>query len=204
MHDIDRALADISSIRAQLATSTQFKGFAPGTLIFIAGIFAAVTLLQTLWPARFAPDDMSLVTTWGGLLLLTTAANAVESMIRAQHHHGGLGMAMWRSAMQVLGPVWVAGTVIAVMMAAHAPEAIWAAPGIWMLLIGLVGFAFHAAMPSGVFWIGLLYMTAGTLTLAIAGENGGLTPALIGIPLIIGNLGMAHILHQTAREPRHD
>lgn len=201
MREIDRALADISSIRAQLATTIQFRGFTPNMLVVTACLFITITLAQMMLPHWLAPDDRSLVFSWGGILVLTTFAGAAEAMIRSRRQHGGMAGPMWRSAMHVVGPIWATGTIIAVNVAMHAPGEIWIVPGIWMLLIGLVGFAFQGTMPRGVFWVALLYMGLGTVMLSIAGNSGHLTPGLIGIPLVLGNLAMAFVLHN--QETRH-
>ena len=201
MHEIDRALAEISNIRAQLATSTQFRGFTPEMLVYVAVIFAAVTVAQTLWPEQLARNDISLVATWGGLHLVTTAAAAAEAMIRAKRLHGGMALSMWRSAMQVLGSIGAAATIITVNIALYAPEAIWLAPGIWLILIGLVGVAFQRVMPHRVWRVALFYILLGTIMLSIAGEQGHLTPSLIGIPLVLGNFATALILHNAPRKP---
>ena len=42
MRDIDRALADITNIRSQLATGTMFRGFGP-TVIAVTGLLAIAT-----------------------------------------------------------------------------------------------------------------------------------------------------------------
>lgn len=201
MGQIDQALADLSDIRAHLATTAQFRGFAPEMLIFVAVIFASVTGAQMIWPERLAKNDMSLVLIWGCLHLVTTAAAAVEAMIRAKRLHAGMAWSMWRSAMHVLGSIGATGAIITLNIALYAPDAIWIAPGIWLLLIGLVGVAYQRTMPPGVWWVALLYMFLGTIMLCIAGQQGHLTPGLIGIPMMLGNLATALILHNAPKEP---
>ena len=52
MNDLDKALGDISSIRRQMARSTQFRGFGPVTLA-ATGLFAiaGATLQMLLLPS---------------------------------------------------------------------------------------------------------------------------------------------------------
>ena len=54
MKDIDRALADISDMRSQLAAGTMFRGFGPAVMALSGGLAALAAICQVL-PTRLRP-----------------------------------------------------------------------------------------------------------------------------------------------------
>ncbi|KHK91227.1 hypothetical protein [Novosphingobium malaysiense] len=68
MSDVDRAIAQIADIRAQLAVSTRFSGFAPAAVGMVGLMSVMITVLQLAWPHRFAADDTQFVIIWGLLM----------------------------------------------------------------------------------------------------------------------------------------
>ena len=55
MNDLYRALGDISSIRKQVASTTEFRGYGPATL----AATGALALLAALVQQRFVPDPVT-------------------------------------------------------------------------------------------------------------------------------------------------
>ena len=64
MHNVDKALADISEIRSQMAAGRMFRGFGPA-VVALTGVFAALlTSAQMFWPDALAPTDLALLGWW--------------------------------------------------------------------------------------------------------------------------------------------
>ena len=49
MRDLDKALADILTIRSQIAAGTAFRGYGPATVAATGGLALLTTLFQFLW-----------------------------------------------------------------------------------------------------------------------------------------------------------
>ena len=49
MNDLNKALGDISSIRRQVARSTEFRGYGPATLAATGGIAVLAAGVQAVW-----------------------------------------------------------------------------------------------------------------------------------------------------------
>ena len=77
MNDLNKALDDISSIRRQMARSTEFRGYGPATLA-ATGVFAMVAAVaQALW----LPDPAKALSSY----LVIWISTAVLSAVVAAH-----------------------------------------------------------------------------------------------------------------------
>lgn len=202
MNDIERAIAQISDIRAHLAASTRFRGYAPEVLVGIAAICVLVTLLQTFWPDRLAANDVQQVVVWGAVLILSNLAMLAEAFTRARWEHGGMAPAMLHSTLRMHLPFAGVAVIIAVGICRFAPAAAWIVPGIWQLLIALTAFVSHAFLPRRIVWAGLWYGACGTIVIAVAGSQGHFDPWLMGGPMTIGHLLLAWLLRQAEGDSR--
>lgn len=194
MKDVEQAIAQISDIRAQLAASTQFRGYAPEALVAIAIICVLLAVAQALFPASLAADNKQYVLVWGALLAGSNLLVALEAVSRSRRQHGGMAEAMMQSAMRSVLPFSAVGIVFAVVVWRFAPDAAWVIPGTWLLLISLVAFSMHATMPRSIVWPALWYLFSGTVVLVLAGRSGQLSPWMMGIPLTFGHLALARVL----------
>ena len=194
MKDVEQAIAQVSDIRAQLAASTQFRGYAPEALVTIAIVCALLAVAQAMFPASLAANSKQFVVLWGGLLVGSNLLVALEAVSRSRWQHGGMAEAMMQSAMRSVLPFSAAGIVFAVVVWRFAPETVWIVPGTWLLLISLVAFSMHATMPRSIVWPALWYLFSGTTVLVLAGRSGQLSPWMMGVPLTFGHLALAWVL----------
>ncbi len=196
VNDIERALAQISDIKAQMAASTHFRGYAPEMLVGIAAISALVMLAQSIWPDDLAASNLQHVLIWGALLVLSNVVIGIESVSRSRWQHGGMAPAMLQSALRVQLPFGAVGVIIAIGICRFAPDAAWIVPGIWQLLIALVAFSSHAMLPRAIVWAALWYSLTGTAAIVLAGVQGHFSGWMMGMPLIVGHLFIAWTLKQ--------
>ena len=201
MNDIEKAIADISDIRSQLAASTKFRGYAP-EVVALAGIASLlIVIAAALWPQAFGPSSFDQALLWGAVLLASGLTILIEALSRARLQHGGQAAAMLRGAARVLLPVTLTGAVIGYGVLAHAPAAAWVLPGAWQMLIGVAIFASYATMPPGIVWPALWYLASGALVIVVAGSTGMLTPLMCGGPFALGHLTIAWLLHREGLHP---
>src|ERR1700733_14305533 len=100
MRELNRALADILEIRAQIAAGTAFKGYGPTTVALTGIIGFAAATTQSLWPNLFAYSAQAFVIFWlvtGGVC---TAAICLEMQGRSRRLHSHLADTLINQALE--------------------------------------------------------------------------------------------------------
>ncbi|MBO0763966.1 MAG: hypothetical protein J2P50_05180 [Hyphomicrobiaceae bacterium] len=195
MQDLRKALADIGSIRQQVAAGTMFRGYGP-MVVAITGLLAAVTsTAQSLWLASPTHHPLAFLTAWALTAIASAALIGAEMIARTRRHHGGLADAMLMNAVEQALPAGLAGAAIALVLIQFSPETLWVLPGLWQVLVGLGIFASVRSLPRAVAWAGTWYVAAGLLVLALSSQTQALSPWAMGLPFVIGQLLLAAILH---------
>src|SRR5690242_8127280 len=134
MKDLERALADITAIRSQLARGTQFRGYGPAT-VALGGLLALLGgVLQALSLADPVAAPLSWLTLWIGMAVLAVLLAGGEMIARARRVHGGLADEMLYAAAEQFIPAGVAGTLLTVVLYRFAPESLWMLPGLWQII----------------------------------------------------------------------
>ena len=192
MRDVDRALADISQIKSQLAAGTMFRGFGPAVMA-VTGLMAfAVAAVQT-WAASPATAQ-NYVTAWVVTAAAAIALSAVEVIARTRRQHGGLADAVLINALEQFLPAAFAGIAITAVFWTFAPAALWTLPGLWQLLVSLGLFAAGRTLPREVRWVAGWYMLTGATVLMLTASSPALSPWAMGLPFGIGQLALAAVL----------
>ena len=195
MQDLDKALADIGSIRQQVAAGTMFRGFGP-TVVAATGLLAAVTaIVQSIWLDALGRHPVVFLAVWAATAAISAALIGAEMIARTRRHHGGLADAMLINAIEQALPAGVAGGAVALVLIQLAPETLWVLPGLWQVLVGLGIFASVRSLPRAVAWAGTWYVAAGVVVLALSSQTQALSPWAMGLPFVIGQLLLAAILH---------
>ncbi|MCJ2188676.1 hypothetical protein [Novosphingobium beihaiensis] len=194
MSEVEQAIAQIADIRAQLAASTRFRGYAPEAVGMIGLLSLMIMLMQLVWPARFAESDQQYVMIWGLLMAAGCLLIAAEAILRTRRARDHMAQPMLLSAMRIVVPAAVIAAAVPVAILAYAPKAAWIVPGIWQMLISLVAFASYATMPRRIVWPGAWFLLSGSAGLFLAGAQGGLTPLVVGVPFVAGHFAIAWAL----------
>ena len=195
MQDLHKALADIGSIRQQVAAGTMFRGFGP-TVVAATGLLAAVTAtVQSIWLDALGRHPVVFLAVWAATAAISAALIGAEMIARTRRHHSGLADAMLINAVEQALPAGTAGVAIALVLIQLAPETLWVLPGLWQVLVGLGIFASVRSLPRAVAWAGTWYVAAGVVVLALSSQTQALSPWAMGLPFVIGQLLLAAILH---------
>ena len=199
MRDLHKALGDISSIRRQMARSTEFRGYGPATLASTGGFALLAAALQALW----VPDAENHVAGYLGIWLWTAVLSA--ALIGAQMHtrshrvHSGLADEMIRMAVEQFLPSAVAGALLTIVLVRYVPQQLWILPGLWQLIFSLGVFSSCRFLPRPMVVAGSWYLLSG-LTCITLGDNRALSPWAMGIPYGVGQLLVAAILLLAVKE----
>jgi hypothetical protein len=195
MRDLDKALADILTIRSQIAAGTAFRGYGPATVAATGGLALITAIGQLLWLGDPTGHPLTFFSGWAATALLSAAMIGVEMQARSRRHHSGLADAMIHQAVEQFLPAAVAGVGLAAMLWKFAPETLWMLPGLWQLLVSLGIFASVRSLHRTVAIVGAWYFATGFTTLLLGSESHMLSPWTMGLPFAIGQWLMAAILH---------
>jgi hypothetical protein len=196
MRDLDKALADITAIRSQMAQGALFQGYGPITVAATAVFAWAAAGVQMFW----LPDPATAVLGYILLWVATAAASVVligiEMVARSRRIHSGLADEMIHAATEQFIPAGVAGALITVVLYRFAPENLWMLPGLWQIVFSLGFFASCRSLPRPMFAVGVWYLAAGLASLAFANGTQAFSPLAMALPFGIGQFLMAGILYR--------
>lgn len=198
MRDLDKALADIVTIRTQLAAGTAFRGFGPAAVATTGGLALLTAIVQALWLEN--PNDQPLIFFAGWLITALLSAGLIGAEIRARssRHHSGLADAMLLNAIEQFLPAAAAGALLGMVFLRFAPESVWMLPGLWQILVGVGIFASVRTLPHTVAVAGAWYFVAGLGVLMLTSDGHVLSPWVMGLPFAIGQILMAVILYSAS------
>ena len=199
MSDLHKALGDISSIRRQMARSTEFRGYGPATLAS-TGLFA---FLAAGLQARWLPDPAKHISAYLGIWIWTAVLSGAligtQMYTRTRRIHSGLADEMIRMAVEQFLPSVGTGALITIVLIRFVPVAVWMLPGIWQVIFSLGVFSSCRFLPRPMVAAGAWYLLTGLVCVAF-GDSRALSPWAMGIPYGAGQLLVAGILFFTAQE----
>ncbi len=193
MSDLHKALGDISSIRRQMARSTQFRGYGPATLA-ATGLFAFLAASsQSRWlpdPASHIPAYLSI---WISTAVLSAALTGVQMYTRTRRMHSGLSDEMIRMAVEQFLPAVGAGVLVTIALVRFVPAVVWMLPGLWQVIFSLGIFSSCRFLPRPMIAAGAWYLLTGLVCISF-GDSRALAPWTMGLAYGAGQLLVAGIL----------
>jgi hypothetical protein len=199
MNDLNRALGDISSIRRQVARSTEFRGYGPATLAATGGIAILAATAQTLWLPDPANSIAAYLAIWISTAVVSAGLIGVQMVTRTHRMHSGMADEMIRMAVEQFLPAAVAGALMTLVLASSVPSALWMLPGLWQVIFSLGVFSSCRFLPRPMAAAGVWYVLTGMACIMLANGR-ALSPWAMGIPYGAGQLLVAGILFFTARK----
>ena len=199
MRDLDKALADITAMRAQMARGTEFQGYGPIT-VAATGVLA---LLAAGAQAILIPEPAAAVFSYLALWVATAAVSviliAIEMVARSQRIHTGLADEMIHGATEQFIPAGVAGTLLTVVLYRVGFDVLWMLPGLWQIIFSLGFLASCRVLPRLMFAVGIWYLAAGLASLAFANAEQSFSPWAMALPFGLGQFMMAAILYRSGK-----
>jgi hypothetical protein len=195
MQDLDKALADITAIRSQMARGAEFRGYGPATVAVTGALAIVAAVLQAVWLPTPVANPFPYAMLWGATAVVCFTLIGIEMVARTRRIHSGLADEMIWAATGQLIPAGVAGAMLTLVLFRVAPQTLWIVPGLWQIVFSLGFFASCRSLPRPMYAVAIWYLAAGLGSLAIGGEAGALSPWIMGIPFGIGQFLMAAVLY---------
>src|ERR1700756_4361187 len=199
MRDLQKAIGDISSIRRQMARSTEFRGYGPATLAGTGAIAFLAAGVQTLVLPHPSSRILRYLAIWIATAVLSAALAAAEMYARTRRIHSGMSDDIIHMAVEQFLPAVCAGASVTIVLVHYVPSALWMLPGIWQVIFSLGVFSSCRFLPRPMVIAGAWYLLTGLMCLAL-GDNRALSPWAMGIPFGAGQLLVAGILVYSRRE----
>ncbi len=199
MNDLNRALGEISSIRRQVARSTEFRGYGPATLATTGLIAVLAAGIQARWVPEPAHHASAYLGIWIWTAILSAALTGVQMYTRSRRMHSGLSDEMIRMAVEQFLPSVAAGVLMTVVLLRFVPGALWMLPGIWQVIFSLGVFSSCRFLPRPMLAAGAWYLLTGLGCVAL-GDSRALSPWTMGIAFGAGQMLVAGILLFAAKE----
>jgi hypothetical protein len=200
VHDLDKALSEISVIREHLAGGILFRGVGPLVIALTAILALLLAFMQSVWPMDLAATPIVMLINWVGLAIVCAGLIGVEMLTRSRQHHGDMASTMIMKAIENFLPAAAAGLFIAVVFAQFAPKSLWTLPGLWQVLMAIGLSASLTNLPRAVRYVAAWYFAAGICVLALSAQNTDLSPWYMGFPFFVGQLMMAAILYKADKD----
>jgi hypothetical protein len=195
MHDLHRALADITAIRGQIARGTEFRGYGPMALVVTAMLALLAAALQAHWIGDPMHAVGAYLALWIVAATLCVLIVGIETVRRTRRMHDGLADDMLRAAVESFLPAAAAGVLLVLLHS--AAEELWMLPGLWQILFSLGVFASCRSLPRPMIAVAVWYLGAGLACLALSNGANALSPWAMGIPFCGGQLLAAVLLKQS-------
>ncbi|MBI2823658.1 MAG: hypothetical protein HYX69_03080 [Planctomycetia bacterium] len=196
-----KALSQISEIHAQLAKGEVYRGFRslPVALSGVMGIAAALAQ-----PRLVPTDELAVVLRYwvvAGVVcgLIGGTETALNYILRED-------MFARRRTRKVLGqfvPGLAAGAALTVGFARQGDAFVLLLPGTWALVFGLGIFAARPYLPRASGWVGLFYLAAGCLGIAMPPASAQVFGWVVGGTFGAGQLAAALMLFWNVERAEH-
>jgi len=203
MNDLNKALGDISSIRRQVAHSTEFRGYGPATLASTGVIAVAAAGAQALWLPDPANHIALYLSIWIWTAALSAALIGTEMYARTRRIHSGMADEMIRMAVEQFLPSAGVGGLVTFVLVRFVPGSQWMLPGIWQIIFSLGMFSSVRFLPRTMAVAGGWYLLTGLTCLAL-GDGRALLPWAMGVPYGAGQMMVAGILMFYAQEAKDE
>ena len=196
MSNLDKALEEISAIRGQMARASEFRGYGPATFA-VTGLMAALAAAgQAIWLKDPAVDVTAYLTLWIATAAISATVIGFEMVTRSRRMHSDLAGEMIRAAVEQFLPAAAAGALITATLWRFAPQSLNLLPGLWQITFGLGVFASCRFLPRAMMLVGVWYLAAGLVCLALSGPGLAYSPWAMGLAFGIGQGLVALVLQR--------
>jgi hypothetical protein len=191
--ELREALSHIAEIRARAAAAERFRGYRAvpiGTSGLLA-LFAAAA--QPYLVPEPAADLAGYLALWLTTAVVGAAAAGSGLFVRHWSARHPLSRELTRLAVGQFAPCLVAGALVTLALARHAPEVGWMLPGLWQIIFALGMFASCRLLPRAIAGVAMFFLLAGAINLTRG--SAALSPWAMGVPFGLGQIATATVLY---------
>jgi hypothetical protein len=195
MGELEKALAEITLIRSQIARGTEFRGLGAATLAATGVLALLAAAAQALWleaPARHVEAYLAL---WLGVAAVSIILIGIQTVTRSARVHSGLAQEMILAAVEQFLPAAAAGALLTAVLFQVESAVLWMLPGLWQIVFSLGIFASCRSLPRPMFAAGVWYLATGLASLAWANGAHAYSPWAMAAPYGVGQLFIAAVLY---------
>jgi len=202
MSNLNKALSDISDIRAQIAAARLFRGFGPFVIGLTGTLAICVMALQLVRPEKFAGSVESYMMVWLVIAGLSLAFIIAEMWALSQRHHRGLAFQMVRKVAEGFAPSLLAGTVIGIILLGQNSDFAVYLPALWQYMIAIGLFASMGSLHRNIYLVAIWYFCCATAVFFLISSGQNLSPLHMGLPFGIGQILMGLVLAYSFPKPK--
>ena len=199
LHPLDKALGDITSIRRQVARTTEFRGYGAATLAATGAFAILAAVAQNFLVPDPANHISAYLRVWVTTAIVSAALIGMQTLTRARRIHSGLADEMIYMAVEQFLPSVGAGALIAIVLIRFVPSCVWLLPGMWQVTYSLGVFASCRFLPRPMTAAAAWYLVTGLACIAL-GDVRALSPWTMGVAYGIGQLIVAGVLLWGSKE----
>src|ERR1700722_10447853 len=166
MNELHKALGEISSIRSQVARTTEFRGYGPATLATTAVFAIVAAAVQARWAPNAAEHIAAYLSIWISTAVISAGLAGVQVYRRSQRVHSGMSNEMIRMAVEQFMPAAAAGLLITIVVLRAVPGTAWILPGLWQMIFGLGVFSSCRFLPRPMGAAGVWYLLTGLISIS--------------------------------------
>jgi hypothetical protein len=196
--NLDRALAEISAIRGQMARASEFRGYGPATFAATALLAGLAAVAQAIWLKDSAAHVAAYLSLWIGVAAASAAIIGLEMVTRSRRMHSDLAGEMIRAAVEQFLPAAAAGALITAVLWRFAPQSLPLIPGLWQITFGLGVFASCRFLPRAMVLVGVWYLAIGLACLAHSSGAQAFSPWGMGLAFGVGQGMVAVVLQRNS------
>ena len=197
MTNLDKALAEITAIRGQMARASQFRGYGPATFAITGTLAALCAVGQSIWLPQPTADLARYLSLWIAAAAAAALMVGLEMITRSRRFHSELADDMIRAAIEQFLPVGVAGALLTAVLVWANPQVVWMLPGLWQILFGVGVFSSLRFLPRALGLVGAWYLLSGLACIGFGSGAQALAPWTMGIGFGLGQWLFAGILHRS-------
>jgi hypothetical protein len=193
--ELQEALSQIAEIRNRAAAAERFQGYR-AVPVAASGLVALVAAaVQPILVPNPPADLAGYLALWLGIAVVAAVVAGSGIVVRHWSGRHPLEREMTLLAVSQFAPCLLAGALVTIALARHAPEMAWVLPGIWQVLFGLGIFASARLLPRAIVSVAVFFLVTGTLNLALGQGSSAFSPWGMGLPFGIGQMASAIVLY---------
>ena len=201
MDNLNRTLAELSVVRAQLARGVYYRGYRAVVVLCTGVVAVAAARLQ---PLLVAPDRPRLFVLYWAAVAMVNIAIAATAALAAGRNGDRLSQQQTISVFGAAVATLAAGALATVGITLARPDAIALLPGLWCLFFAVGIFATLSYLPRAIGWSGVWYFAAGMALLLASDSQLPLRPWGMGFSFGVGQILGAILFYFCLERNNHE